>query len=69
MTACIEYDASLQNLFGPYVRCERDFSYLEEGLYPIDLTPRSIGSLAADNTPSTLDAFRYYSTEHYHLPS
>ena len=66
LSACIEYDASLRNLFGPDVRCESDFSYLEEGLYPIDLTPRSIGSLAADNTPSTLDAFRYHGTEHYH---
>jgi hypothetical protein len=69
LASCVEYSASLQNVFGSGVGCERSFLDLEEGLYPIDLTRQAVGKLAAENMASSLEKFRYQDTENYLFPS
>jgi hypothetical protein len=49
-------------------RPRRQFLRFGRGFDPIDLTPRSIGALAADNTRLGLDEFRWHATERYHFP-
>lgn len=46
--AIMEYESSLHNLFGSDVTCNLSFDLLEEGVYPIDLTRRTLTRLTSD---------------------
>ncbi len=48
LSAVAEYEASIRNLFGDDVTCNRSYDLLEEGIYPIDLTRNALARLTVD---------------------